>query len=193
MRVHNRTGHTFTGDADNRILLRWTVSGNYHTWKTGWTSGTVCGQAQTGIAMNQPLGTVPAYGSAVYTADWVAPSFPGTLNCVTPDRFDLYMAAIAIDEGITVNLNAGNCPMEDFVRQNNNVAMRHFSLHNFDVYIEPLIPILGAPATLTGGSSEADAQLTWRGADGTVLPTPPQGRPRWPAAWHPPWRAPHCC
>ncbi len=171
VKVRNRTGNPFAGSADNTLLLRWKAASTVPDWKNGWTTGSGCGVADHGIVMQQPLGNIPPYGSAVYTTTWTAPSFPGNSNCMAPTNLNLYLAAIVNDEGITVNSNARNYGMDEFIRQNNNVAMRQFNLANLDVYIEPLIPILGAPVTLTGGSSEPDAELTWRRADGTVLGT----------------------
>jgi len=171
VKVRNRTGNPFAGSADNTLLLRWKAASTVPDWKNGWTTGSGCGVADHGIVMQQPLGNIPPYGSAVYTTTWTAPSFPGNSNCMAPANLNLYLAAIVNDEGITVNSNARNYGMDEFIRQNNNVAMRQFNLANLDVYIEPLIPILGAPVTLTGGSSEPDAELTWRRADGTVLGT----------------------
>ena len=84
-----------------------------------------------------------------------------------------FMACIN-DGNPTPGLGDGTIAADQQARLSNNVAWHNYPLEFNGLIViidEPLLPIFGAPASLAGGSSEADAELTWRGMDGTVLGT----------------------
>ena len=172
VRVHNRSAYTSSGAS---LSLRWRTCAASPCWRDGWfNTSPFHGSPTSGAIAQVSLGPIPAGQHAEYTVAWTAPSFQS--NSYIPQAGDTQPLSVCalLDDGNPVpGIDANARPMADFARQSNNVAWKRLTL-TFDPHVwieEPLIPILGAPATLTGGSSEADAQLTWRGADGTVLGT----------------------
>lgn len=129
VRVRNISSNAFVGDNGSSLQVRWsTVTGDLH-WNSDWTStATRCGAPVSGEILNTLVSAIPAFGNVVYTATWTAPTY-GNASC-TPASTSWRLALVATvhDGGIIVEENATSCPIEDYVRQNNNVAMYSFTL-----------------------------------------------------------------
>ena len=149
--------------------------------KTGFNSNNgrlscprICNRIATGIvASNHSLGTIAAGATIERTFSWTVPN-PSITNCQVNvnDPWRLAFMVCINDGNPTPGLNDGIITADGQARLSNNVAYHSFPLEFNDLSViidEPLIPILGAPATLTGGSSEPDAELTWHSTDGSIL------------------------
>ena len=159
------------------LTLSWGIS------KTGYSSNNgrlvcpwVCNRPARGtVVADFPLGTIAAGTTAEYTFTWRVPN-PATETCDVNlnDPWRVAFMACINDGNPTPGLTDGTIAADQQARLSNNVAWHSYPLEFNGLIViidEPLIPIFGAPASLTGGSSEADAELTWRGMDGTVLGT----------------------
>lgn len=170
VRIHNRSNHTSSGAT---LSLRWAAIAAEPAWRGGWfNTATYQGRPRSGAIANINVGTIPAGETVEKTYAWTTPTFQSSSYEPLPGTtWNLSLCALLDDGNPVPNLDAEACPMADFARGSNNVAWKRLQL-TYEPYIwidPPLLPLLGAPTTLTGGSSEPDAQLTWRSADGTVL------------------------
>lgn len=151
--------------------------------KTGFNSNNgrlscprICNQVATGFVVSgYPLGTLAAGATTEFCFQWTVPN-PSTDVCQINigDPWQVAIMACIDDDNTTPGISGGIIPADQQARLSNNVAYHGFPLefNGLSVIIdEPLIPILGAPTTLTGGSSEADAELIWLACDGRVLGT----------------------
>ena len=151
--------------------------------KTGFNSNNgrlscprICNQVATGFVVSgYPLGTLAAGATTEFCFQWTVPN-PSTDVCQINigDPWQVAIMACIDDGNTTPGISGGIIPADQQARLSNNVAYHGFPLefNGLSVIIdEPLIPILGAPTTLTGGSSEADAELIWLACDGRVLGT----------------------
>lgn len=174
VRVRNRSTIPSTSAT---LTLSWGIS------KTGYSSNNgrlvcpwVCNRPARGtVVVDFPLGTIAAGSTVERTFAWTVPS-PNTEVCMVNPAAPWQVAFMACinDGNPTPGLTDGNIAADQQARLSNNVAWHSYPLEFNGLIViidEPLIPIFGAPASLTGGSSEADAELTWRAADGSVLGT----------------------
>ncbi len=172
IRVKNPSGCISNGAS---VSLRWAAIESSPVWRNRWFStANFHNRPVSGAIANINLGTILSNDIIEKTITWRTPTFESE-NYIPSigANWPLSICAVIDDGNITPNLNASNCPMADFAQQSNNVAWKRLQLvYNPFVWIEePISPILGAPMTLVGGSSEPDIELTWRNPDGGVLGT----------------------
>lgn len=174
VRISNRSAIPSTSAT---LTLSWGVS------KTGYRSNngrlvcsSICNRPARGnVVVDSPLGTIAAGATTEYTFSWTVPN-PSTANCQVnvDDPWRVALMACINDGNPTPGINDGTIDADQQARLSNNVAWHNYPLEFNGLIViidEPLVPILGAPANLSGGSSEPDALLTWRSMDGTVLGT----------------------
>lgn len=134
VRVRNG-GQNIAVFRENMLDIKWTVVGTDIRWTDTWTNaGTICGvpksgsvSASGGFFINHYINPGNCF---VVTRQWTAPIF-GTSTCAMP-QIELPLAIVAVvnDGGLTIGLTETDYPLEHFVRTNNNVAWKNYTLHN---------------------------------------------------------------
>lgn len=124
------------------LSLKWTSKSGQLKWNSSFNNPCPSCACPTSGIINTPNSTIyiPANGSRVIDVVWTAPTYTtGTAICNVPTN-PMYIKIVAFidDGGLTIGVDEQDCPLEHFVRANNNVAWGTFPL-----YTEaPLAPII---------------------------------------------------
>lgn len=152
VKIRNRRSILFLGGQNNTVSLKWTIADGNLKWNQHWISaGSLCGVSKCGaIATNQPIGIVFPSSSVTKVFNWTAPSFSGNSSCTpTTNSWTLSVVAYFNDGGIVIGNNSTDMPIDYFVRQNNNVAMKTFTLYKPEP-INPPVPLVISPNPSNG-------------------------------------------
>ena len=132
--VHNKSAVTATLCPTN-VKVHWTLETSNLQWGNSWTNaGTQCGVARSGTASLPANGfyfcpQISSYGSSTVTIPWTAPDY---INSQCANMFGSYvtvtMVAEVIDGGLTIGKTATDFPLDHYVRTNNNIARKSYSM-----------------------------------------------------------------
>jgi hypothetical protein len=144
------------------VKVHWTVETSNLQWGNSWTNaGTICGVSKSGTASLPQNAfylcpTVSTNGSAVVSIPWTAPSFY-SLNCPAPvgTTLQVTMVAEVVDGGLTIGKTATDFPLDHYVRTNNNVARKTFTLQ-----IDPNQGSLAISPNPTSGQTVVSCELS---------------------------------
>lgn len=129
--VHVRVRSLVNTDfLSSSLSVYWSVSDANLLWNYHWTSlSPLCGVPRCGtIANNYTFFFTFLQSVKTLVFNWTAPLYNSMTCSVSPDPIALSFVAKINDGRITVGNNASNYPIEDFVRENNNVAMKKLSI-----------------------------------------------------------------
>lgn len=151
IRINNlRNGEVYLNS--NRLSLKWTTKSGQLKWNSSFNSCVSCA-CPTGGIINVPSANIyiPANGSQVIDVTWTTPNYTSeTFICNVFALSSVNIIAYIDDGGLTIGSDEQNCPLEHFVRANNNVAWGAFPL-----YQEPLLP----PIILSINPNPSDSHI----------------------------------
>lgn len=130
--VHNKSNVSVYLNI-SAVKVHWTFKTGTLLWEDSWTNaGSICGIAKHGTAcLNNSLFflNIPANGSLTVSIPWTAPTF--TTSSCTPqlaNSMQLTLVAEVVDGGLTIGKTATDYPLEHYVRTNNNIARRSYTM-----------------------------------------------------------------
>lgn len=132
--VHN-TGAATALFVPTMVKVHWTCESNNLQWENSWTNaGTLCGVSKSGTVTLPANGfylmqNISPNGSVTVTIPWTTPNYLG-FQCVSYYGSNLTMSLVAevVDGGLTIGKTASDYPLEHYVRTNNNVARKNYSM-----------------------------------------------------------------
>ena len=132
VRLHNKK-NTPCLIMGSSLAIHWTVNSGPLEWSSSFTSScSTCDCAKSGtISGPSAFYYIPANGNLVISINWTAPNYINA-STVCPDAMSvksLNLIANFNDGGLTIGVDETNCPLEHFVRANNNVAWKSYSLY----------------------------------------------------------------
>ena len=161
--IHNLTS-TPVYFLNSNVKFYWTVVSN-KLWRNSWTSGgTTCGFANSGtVNATGTTTSISAGGYGIVTsATFTVPAYETPLCTLWDKPSSLSIVAVVDDDNLTVGENATDYPLEAFVRINNNVAWKSYSLGpTLPGYASPLNGDGNCISTLSPNPTTGQATLEY--------------------------------
>lgn len=162
VRVYNKKNTPCTIN-DNSLTVKWTATTGALYWNSSFINPCPACQCAKQGSVTAPSNTrtIPANGSAIITLNWTAPGSPlCSYYCQT--RL-INLVAYFDDGGLTIGALETNCPLQHFVRANNNVAWKKYNL-DYNLVIPPIIQSITPNPTGT----QAEVVIDMRGCTDEV-------------------------
>ena len=179
VRIRNKSNWMFLFNT-NKLTLKWAL-GSSLQWVNNFNPPCTTCDCVAGGNVSIPSSTIiiPAGGSKVVSANFTAPEYTSSGFNVCPmtgNVLNFNMVAYVNDGGLTIGVNETTCPLEHFVRANNNVAWTSCPLY---LTLEPIIYSINPNPTGTqtaisytlGG--ERNANLIITGPNGSIISSVP--------------------
>ena len=138
--IHNNSANTVLFNP-NKLSIHWLIKSSTPMWYNSWTTaGTQCGNSLSGN-LTAPgflfsFVSIAANSCTTITRNL---TIPDLTSCIAPPIFtNLHLVAELDDGFLTIGKDDTQFPLEQYVKTNNNVAWRQYTLE-YDVVLPPII------------------------------------------------------